>query len=154
MKQRGIGDRLSLLTRGMGRPEGTRAPGRQIALWERSGRSLRGCGLEPRDQVVEPELLEPLTHRLELRRGELDQALALGAELERLAQAGLVRVKPADDLLEPLHRGLVRVFCGGCHCSSSVLARTTPSASRASNVCASRSAAAVMRGSPPSSTSS
>src|SRR3954463_16442733 len=107
MKQRGIGDRLSLLTRGMGRPQGTRAPGRQIALWERSGRSLRGCGLEPRDEVVEAELLEPLTDRLELSRRELDQALALGAELERLAQAGLVRVEPAGDFPQPLDGALV-----------------------------------------------
>src|SRR3954463_15708360 len=99
MKQRGIGDRLSLLTRGMGRPQGTRAPGRQIALWERSGRSLRGSGLEPRDEVVGgggvargpregvvgADLREPLPARLGLSRRELDQALALGAELERLA---------------------------------------------------------------------
>src|SRR3954453_21257996 len=115
--------------------------------------SLRGSCLEPGDQLVEAQLLQPLADCLELARGELDQALALGAELERLAQPGLVRVEPADDLLEPLDGGLV---CGGlgAHWSSSVLARTTPSASRALKVLASCTAAAVTSGSPRSSTSS
>ena len=36
-----------------------------------------------------------------------DQVAALAAELERLAQAGLARVEPVDDLLQPLHRHLV-----------------------------------------------
>src|SRR3954451_9168836 len=88
--------------------------------------SLRGSCLEPGDQLVEAQLLQPLADCLQLARGELDQALALGAELERLAQARLVRVEPADDLLEPLDGGLVRRG-GGAHRSSSVLARTTPS---------------------------
>src|SRR3954447_23883040 len=105
--------------------------------------SLRGSCLEPGDQLVEAQLLQPLADGLELARCELDQALALGAELERLAQPGLVRVEPADDLLEPLDGGLVSGCCCG-HRASSVLARTAPSASRASNVFASRSAAAVM----------
>src|SRR3954454_9260776 len=115
--------------------------------------SLRGSCLEPGDQLVEAQLLQPLADCLELARGELDQALALGAELERLAQPGLVRVEPADDLLEPLDGRFVR---GGlcAHWSSSVFARTTPSPSRALKVLASCTAAAVISGSPASSTSS
>src|SRR4051812_49837070 len=74
----------------------------------RTGRDLRGRSLEPRDQVVEPKLLQTLSDRVQLARGELDQALPLLAQLQRLAQAGLVRVEPPDDLLEPLDGPLVR----------------------------------------------
>src|SRR3954454_7603034 len=117
--------------------------------------SLRGSCLEPGDQLVEAQLLQPLADCLELARGELDEALALGAELERLAQPGLVRVEPSDDLLESLDCRLVRRRFGGAHFGSSrVVARTVPSAMRASNMWASRSAAAVTSGSPVSSTRS
>src|SRR3954451_10673932 len=156
MKQRGIGDRFSLGIGGWDdlkvRPpqDGKTVP---EALGGASGRSLRRSGLQPDDQLVQPQLLEALPDGFQLARRELDQALALGAQLERLAQAGLVRVEPADDLLQALDGGLVGGRLGG-HSSSSVLARTTPSARRASKVLASRSAAAVISGSPPSSTRS
>src|SRR3954451_5928810 len=98
MKQRGIGDRFSLLNNGTGQRQGTRPRGRKNGSAAPSGRSLRGSCFQASDQLVEPELLEPLADGLQLRRRELDQALALLAELERLAQAGLVGVEPADDL--------------------------------------------------------
>src|ERR687889_52416 len=57
-------------------------------------------GLEPRDELVEAELLEALCDGVELACAELDQAAALLAELERLPQAGLAGVEAADDLLD------------------------------------------------------
>ena len=50
--------------------------------------------LEPRHELVEAQLLEALADRVELGGAELDQAAALAAELERLAQAGLAGVQP------------------------------------------------------------
>src|SRR4051812_28163962 len=133
MKQRGIGDRFSVSNRldrttrryARDRME-TRAGARSGRRCRELRRSLRGSRLEARDQVVEAQLLETLADRLQLARGELDQPLALLAELERLAEAGLVRVEPADDVLEPLDGGLVggglsgrgRCGCGfGAHSS-------------------------------------
>ena len=69
--------------------------------------SARAAGLEPRDELVEPQLLEPAADGLELRRAVLDQDAALAAQLQRLAQAGLAGVQPADDLLDAGGGGLV-----------------------------------------------
>src|SRR4051812_49958399 len=111
MKQRGIGTasplgsqcRTSAKVRAV--PDGTggdrRAGGLDRAALLLSGLRrlvglLRGWGVEPRDQLVELQLVEPLPDGIELTRRELDQALALLAQLERFAQARLVRVEPAD----------------------------------------------------------
>ena len=106
-------------------------------------RASYGCGrrrrFEARDQVVEAELLEALADRLELAGRVVDQRLALAAEVERLAQAGLARVEPGDDLLEPLDGGLVAL--GRAH--SCTFAGTSASAIRAVNAPASRTAAAL-----------
>ena len=64
-------------------------------------------GLEPGDQLVQAQLLQASTDRLELRRAELDEPAALLAELERLAQARLAGVEPADDGLDARAGGLV-----------------------------------------------
>src|SRR2546423_10201465 len=125
-----------------------------------TGRAAQLCrrGFQPRDQLVEPKLLQTVSDRVQLARRELDQALPLLTQLERLAQPGLVRVEPPDDLLEPLHGGLVAHRLG-THLlppssSSITWAPTLPSASRMSKWPASRTAAAVARGSPPSSSTS
>src|SRR5687768_10405006 len=65
-----------------------------------------GARLEPGDELVELELLEPLPDRIELGGADLDEPAALLAELERLAQAGVAGVQTADDLLEAA-RGLL-----------------------------------------------
>src|SRR5436309_11459068 len=111
--------------------------------------------LEPRDELVELQLLEAASHRLELARGELDQPAALAAELERLPQPRLVRVEPRDDLLEALDGGLVRrgrLCCFRTHlssCSESKgCAATVPPDMRRSNPPAGRTASGRVRGSP------
>src|SRR5215208_3214229 len=64
-----------------------------------SGRGA--AALEPLDELVEPQLLEALADGFELGRAELDQPAAFLAELEGLPQAGLARVEPPDDRLDP-----------------------------------------------------
>src|SRR5829696_1283055 len=71
------------------------------------GRARAAADLEPGDQFVEAELLEALGDGVELAGAELDEAPALLAELERLAQAGLARVEAADDVLDAGAGGLV-----------------------------------------------
>src|SRR4051794_28318403 len=91
-----------------------------------SGARRRRPGLEPGDELVEPQLLQPASDRVELGGAELHERAALLDELERLAQAGLAGVEPADDLLEPRGGGLVgELGLRGAH--SSILARTSPS---------------------------
>ena len=58
------------------------------------------AGLEPGDQLVQPQFLEPRPDRLELAGAELDSAAALLAQLQRLAEPGLAGVEAADDLLD------------------------------------------------------
>src|SRR3954447_23973880 len=120
----------------------------------RLGRRLPA--LEPRDQVVQLQLLQALAYRVQLGRGVLDQGLALAAQVERLAQAGLVRVQAGDDLLEPFDGALVGLGLSA-HVPpsfSATRAPTVPSASRRSKLSAARTAAAPASGSPaPSSTS-
>ena len=79
---------------------GVSAPVPRVAL---------GADLELRGEVVEPQLLQPLAHLVQLGGAVGDQLAALAAELEGLAQAGLAGVEPVDDLLQPLDRGLVGV---------------------------------------------
>ena len=55
---------------------------------------------EPRDELVQAQLLQGAADRVELARAPLDQRLALAHQLERLAQARLARVQAADDLLD------------------------------------------------------
>src|SRR3954452_2691596 len=69
---------------------------------------LRRRRFETRHQLVEPKLLQTVSHCVQLARRELDQALPLLAQLERLAQPRVVGIEAAVVLLEPLHRGLVR----------------------------------------------
>src|SRR3954454_7617093 len=63
--------------------------------------------LEPCHELLEAQLLEPLTDRLELARAELDEPAALAHELEGLAQPGLSGVQALDDRLQPRGGGLV-----------------------------------------------
>src|SRR3954453_4240024 len=107
---------------------------RPCVIARRPGAGLRRRGLEPRDQVVQPKLLQTRSDRVELARRELDQALPLAAQLERLAQSRLVRVEPADDLLEPLDGSLVchRLSAHLLPPFSSTRAPTRPSANRTS----------------------
>src|SRR4051794_25665074 len=81
--------------------------GTRISSCVPSSGSSSTAGLQPRDELVEPQLLEPLPDRLELARAELDQPAALLAELERLAQPGLPGVQLGDDRLDALAGGLV-----------------------------------------------
>src|SRR3954447_26883546 len=72
-----------------------------------AGRLLGSRALEPGDQVVRLQLLEPLADCIELACRVLDQLAALLHELERLAQAGLVRVEAGGDRLQPVDLRLV-----------------------------------------------
>src|SRR3954453_1692250 len=64
-------------------------------------------GLEPRDELVEAQLLQPGAAGPEPRGAELDQRAALPAQLQRLAQPRLARVQAADDRLDARRGGLV-----------------------------------------------
>src|SRR5437764_3048665 len=97
-----------------------------------------------------------MPHGVELRCRELDQRLALGTEVEGLAQACLVRVEAGDDLVKPLDGALVGVGLSA-HVPpsfSATRAPTVPSASRRSKLSAARTAAAPTSGSPPPSSTS
>ena len=67
----------------------------------------RLASFQPRDELVEAQLLEPLADGLELGGAELDERAALAAQLQRLAQAGLPGIQPGDDRLQPRAGGLV-----------------------------------------------
>src|SRR6185312_5624120 len=160
MKHRGIRVR-SPFDHGAGRNQGTGSPRRKRkcckippgsalgAGWRGLARRLSGR-FEPRNQLVQAELFEALTHRLELAGRVLDQLAALAAQVERLAQAWLARVELLDYLLDAVDRGLV---AGGRCCrhlstSSRTRAGTLPSAMRSSNSRTSRTAAAPASGRP------
>ena len=64
-------------------------------------------GLEPRHELAELQLLQPLADGLELGRAALDERAALAAQLERLAQPRLAGVQALDDLLQARGRRLV-----------------------------------------------
>ena len=66
-----------------------------------------GGRVETGRQVVEVQFLQALADGVELAGAVIDQLLALGAEVQGLAQAGLAGVEAVDDLLEALDRGLV-----------------------------------------------
>ena len=68
--------------------------------------------LQPGDELVEAQLLEPAADGVELGRAELDEPAALADEVERLAQPGVAGVQPPDDLLEAGGRGLVGLGLG------------------------------------------
>src|SRR4051794_26460909 len=70
---------------------------RPAVLDRRPALRRRAAALEAADQLVQPELLEPGAHGLELGGAELDEVAPLATELQRLAQAGLARVQAADD---------------------------------------------------------
>src|SRR4051812_49528451 len=90
----------------MARPvAGRREVGPSAAL--ASGCCVRPRCFEPCDEIVELQLFETLADRIQLGGRVLDQLAPLPDELERLAEAGLVRVEAADDRLESLDRGLV-----------------------------------------------
>src|SRR5262245_9143583 len=80
------------------------------------GGGLRRRRFELPHQLVEVEALELAGHGVELSLAVLDHDLALAAELERLAELGLPRVEPQDDLLEPLDRGLIALGLVGPGC--------------------------------------
>ena len=60
----------------------------------------RASLLQARDELVEPQLLERGADRGQLAGALLDQALALADQRERLVEARLAGVQPADDLLD------------------------------------------------------
>src|SRR3954454_4693328 len=163
MKHRGIRVR-SPFDRDAGRNQGTAGTRRKkvrcknapswraktaarAALWRLLAR-LPGR-FQPRDQLVQAQLLEALPHRLELGRGVLDQLAALSTQVERLTQARLARVELLDDLLDAVDRRLV-ARGSNCHLSTSSRTRagTLPSAMRSSKSCSSRTAAELPSGSP------
>src|SRR5690349_21322597 len=106
----------------------------------------RPLGLQAGDELLEAQLLEPLTDRLEFAGAVLDQVAALLDEVERLAQAGVARVQATDDLLDPGHGLLVSGLF--VHRSSFTRAPSTPSWKRRRRSRASRAAAAEPSGSP------
>src|SRR3954447_23473993 len=128
--------------------------------------SLGGFGaaaLEPGHELVEPQLLEPPAHRLELGGADLPVPAPLLAELERLAQAGLARVQPGDDRLEPLAGGLVgecdvglghRQSQGTRDADGSGRPGRRPSCRRSVRAGCARAAAALVTGSPVASSTS
>ncbi len=63
--------------------------------------------LQPRHELLEAELLETAGHLVELVGAELDEVAALLHEVERLPQARLPGVEPANDLLDPGDRRFV-----------------------------------------------
>ena len=73
----------------------------------------RVVALEPRDELVELQLLEPLADRVEFAGAVLDELTTLLDEVERLSQAGLAGIEPADDLLDAGDGGLVRALGHG-----------------------------------------
>src|SRR6185312_5382396 len=108
----------------------------------------RPLGLQAGDELLEAQLLEPLTDRLELVGAVLDQVAALLDEIERLAQAGVAGVEAADDLLDPGDGLLIGGLCVQPVNSSSTRAASTPSWKRSRTSNASRAAAAEPSGSP------
>src|SRR5919198_2272626 len=103
--------------------------------------------LQPGDQLLEAQLLEPATDGVELGGAELDQAASLAHEVERLAQPGLARVQALDDRLEARGSRLVGLRIGRLlgHVSSSVMvASTAPSPKNRRTSPASRAAAALV----------
>lgn len=153
----------SLLAHGVSRPSRWRGACCRATRWPRrrprrrppeprsgAGGRRRRAGLEPRDQLVEAQLLQAAADRVELAGAELDERAALLDELEGLAQPGLAGVQPADDLLEPRGGRLVGSIRSA---HSSILARTASSAKSRRTRCAARAAAAeVMTPPSPSST--
>src|SRR5436190_21627379 len=72
-----------------------------------AGSRVRAGRLEAGDQFVEAQLLQPLADSIELTGGVLDEFAALLDQVERFAQAGLVRVEPGNDRLQALDGGFV-----------------------------------------------
>ena len=68
---------------------GSPTEGRMIGVRRRGCPPSVAARLEPRDELVEAQLLEPLADGLELGGAELDERAALAAQVQRLAQAGL-----------------------------------------------------------------
>jgi hypothetical protein len=93
MISRGEARRRRAAMPGWSRRRRARTAGRMPGAARLGGLGGRArAGLETRDELVEPELLEAVRNRVELARAELDEALALLDQLERLPQAGLARV--------------------------------------------------------------
>jgi hypothetical protein len=121
------------------------------------GRAGPAAGLEPRDHLVEAQLLEAVRDGVEFAGAELDEALALLAQLERLAEARLAGVEAADDLLDASAGGLVGSGGSVAHDPSpygSGRTDTVPSCRRSVSSACSRAAAAEVTGSPAGSSTS
>src|SRR5581483_5841244 len=92
----------SSMTSGRPAMRSKRPPADGPAITEPPGGGTHGASLrrrsrlEPGDELLEPQLLEPAPDRVELGRAELDERAALLDELERLAQAGVAGVQAAD----------------------------------------------------------
>src|SRR5919197_1421757 len=139
-------------------PDGKRCPAKSrphgggkplvMRVWGASARGL-ARRLQPRDQLVQAQLLEALSDGLQLACRVLDQLAALTAQVERLAQAWLARVQLLDDLLDAVDRRLVGCRLHGHRFTSSrTRAGRVPSAMRSSKSSTSRTAAALASGSP------
>src|SRR5271165_6177992 len=66
-----------------------------------------GLAFQATDELVELKLLERVADGVQLGGAQLDQLLALAHERERLVEARLPRVQPANDLLDARRGGLV-----------------------------------------------
>src|SRR5207249_2519510 len=107
--------------------------------------------LEPLNERVEAQLLQPAADGVELARAELDQGLGLGDQVVSLAQPGLARVQADDDLLHACLRALVGL---GDRLAHVILASTASSVKRTRTAPAARAACAVVTSSPPASSTS
>src|SRR4051794_40222928 len=139
-------------------PAGRAREGRLGARAGGLDRRARAAGRpEPGGELGEAEPLEALGDRVELARAELDEAAALLAQLERLAEPGLARVEAADDLLDAGAGGLVGEGGGVAHDPSPYgcgRTDTVPSRSRSVSSACSRAPAAEVTGSPAGSSTS
>src|SRR5450759_5718478 len=124
--------------------------------------SCAGLSFQAHDQLVQPKLLQRVSHHRELVRAQLDQRLALADELQRLVEARLARVQAPDDLLDPCGGRLVgqpldpigldrlalgRALAPVAH-RSTIRAGSTPSANLSRSSRAARARSAVRIGSP------
>src|SRR5688500_17445929 len=85
----------SAMTARSGRRSTSCAPRSASAGSSAAGRAR--AGLEARDELIQPQLLQATADGLELGGAQLDERAPLAAELERLAQPRFAGVQALDD---------------------------------------------------------